>query len=126
MILVDTSIWIEHLRNGNATLRRLLERGAVFAHPWVVGELSLGNLSRRAEVLGLLRGLPRATVVTPDEVLGVVEHYQLIGLGIGYVDVQLLAAAKVTAGTALWTGDKRLAAAASRRWEPRGLLGRAC
>jgi predicted nucleic acid-binding protein len=114
VILVDTSIWIQHLRKGHAPLQRLLERGAVLGHPWVVGELALGHLSRRGELLDLLRALPAATVVTPEELLVFVDRYQLMGRGIGLVDVQLLAATQVTPEAALWTGDKRLAAAADR------------
>lgn len=114
MILVDTSIWIEHLRVGRASLRTLLERGLVLVHPWVIGELALGHLSARQEVLGLLTGLPQATVATTDEVAALTERHQLYGLGIGYVDAQLLAATALSDDAALWTGDKRLHAAASR------------
>ncbi len=114
MILVDTSIWIEHLRKGHASLQHLLMEGAVLGHPWVVGELALGHLSRRREVLGLLSRLPAATVVTPDEVVRFIEHHQLIGLGVGFVDVALLAATQITPDASFWTGDRRLAEAASR------------
>lgn len=114
MILVDTSIWVEHLRKGHAPLQHQLERGAVLGHPWVVGELALGHLSRRRKVLRLLSRLPSATVVTPDEVLWFVERHQLMGLGIGFVDAQLLAATQIIPDASFWTGDKRLAAAASR------------
>ncbi len=114
MILVDTSIWIEHLRAGHSTLVALLERGQVLAHPWVTGEIALGSLSRREEVLGLLAGLPQAAVATPVEVLTLVELHRLYGLGIGYVDAQLLAATRLTPDAALWTNDKRLAVAAAQ------------
>lgn len=114
MILVDTSIWIDHLRKGRRALQRLLERGAVLGHPWVTGELALGQLSRRAAVLGLLSSLPSATVATPEEVQLFLERHQLMGRGIGYVDVQLLAATRLTLDATLWTGDRRLAAAASQ------------
>lgn len=114
MILVDTSVWIDHLRSGNATLARLLDNSAVVAHPWVTGEIALGNLNRRAEVIGLLHGLPQATVATSDEVLRLIEQEGLYGAGIGYVDAQLLAAARLTPDTALWTRDKRLSAVATR------------
>lgn len=113
MILVDTSVWIDHLRAGNTTLIRLLERGEVLAHPWVVGELALGNLRRRDEILGLLNGLPRATPAGELEVLALIERQRLWGTGIGYVDAQLLASTRLTSAT-LWTSDRRLAAAASR------------
>jgi predicted nucleic acid-binding protein len=114
VILVDTSIWIDHLRAGHSTLVGLLERELVLAHPWVIGELALGHLSHRREVLGLLTSLPQATVATTDEVRTLVEGHQLYGLGIGYVDAQLLAATRLTNDAELWTNDKRLAAVASR------------
>ncbi|MGH3665637.1 MAG: type II toxin-antitoxin system VapC family toxin [Egibacteraceae bacterium] len=114
MILVDTSIWIDHLRAGHATLAHLLERGLVLGHPWVVGELALGHLSQRREVLGLLTSLPQAVVATTDEVLTLVERHDLYGLGIGYVDAQLLAATQLTPDAELWTADRALVAAASR------------
>lgn len=114
MILVDTSVWIDHLRSGNATLTRLLDTSTVLAHPWVTGEVALGNLSRRNEVIGLLRGLPQATVADNDEVVRLIERDVLYGAGIGYVDAQLLAATRLTPDTALWTKDKRLAAVTER------------
>lgn len=114
MILVDTSIWIDHLCTGNATLARLLGNGAVVGHPWVTGELALGNLTRRDEILRLLAALPQATRARTHEVLRLIEQEALYGAGIGYVDAHLLAAARLTAGTRLWTGDKRLLAVATR------------
>lgn len=114
MILVDTSIWIDHLRAGQSTLITLLDHAMVVAHPWVIGELALGHLAQRGEVIGLLRSLPQATVATTDEVLTLVERHQLSGLGIGYVDAQLLAAARLSPDVSLWTRDKRLRAAAER------------
>jgi predicted nucleic acid-binding protein len=114
VILVDTSIWLDHLRSGDATLARLLGNGAVLAHPWVTGELALGNLSRRSELIDLLRGLPHATVADDDEVLMLIESEGLAGAGIGYVDAQLLAATRLTPDATLWTRDQRLAAAAGR------------
>lgn len=114
MILVDTSVWIDHLRTGNATLVRLLERGRVLAHPWVVGELALGHLRQRREVIELVSGLPQAMAATPPEVLSLIEHHALYGIGIGYVDAQLLAATKLTDGATLWSNDRRLGAATSR------------
>ncbi len=114
MVLVDTSVWIDHLRVGNATLARLLERSTILAHPWVVGELALGHLRQRRKVIELLNSLPQATAATPLEVLGLIEHQELYGIGIGYVDAQLLAATKLTAGATLWSNDQRLGAATSR------------
>lgn len=114
MILVDTSIWIDHLRSGDATLARLLESSTVLAHPWVTGEVALGYLSNRDEVIGLLRGLPQATVADNDEVVRLIAQDGLYGAGIGYVDAQLLAATRLTPEAALWTRDKRLAAVTAR------------
>lgn len=114
MIVVDTSVWIDHLRTSDPRLSALLQDGQVLAHPWVTGELALGSLTRRSEVLGLLRQLPQATVATDDEVLSLIDNQQLNGLGIGYVDVHLLAATMLTTGARLWTRDKRLAAVAAQ------------
>ena len=113
MILVDTSIWIDHLRVGDPELAAVLQDGQVLTHPRVIGEIALGNLSGRREVLGLLQNVPRATVATDAEVLNLIEARHLFGTGLGYVDAHLLAAALLT-GAGLWTRDKRLAAAASR------------
>ena len=114
MILVDTSVWIDHLRVGDRALTALLDEGLVLAHPAVVGELALGRLSRRSEILGLLHGLPRAPVATDGEVLSMVESRRLFGLGIGYVDAHLVAAVLLTPDASLWTRDKRLEAVAAR------------
>jgi predicted nucleic acid-binding protein len=114
VILVDTPVWVDHLRAGDPALAELLERTAVLAHPWVTGELALGRLSQRQEILRLLDALPQAEVATPAEVAVLIERHRLYGLGIGYVDAQLLAATLLTAGARLWTRDKRLAGAAAR------------
>jgi predicted nucleic acid-binding protein len=112
VILVDTSIWIDHLRTGDPELAELLQNGHVLAHPWVIGELALGRLSRRSEILGLLGNLPQAQTATDSEVLAMVEDRRLFGLGIGYVDAHLLAATLLTTGVGLWTRDQRLASVA--------------
>jgi predicted nucleic acid-binding protein len=114
VILVDTSVWIAHLRTGDPDLVALLEDGHVLAHPWVTGELALGHLARRDEILGLLQHLPQAKAATDHEVLTLIDNRQLFGLGIGYVDAHLLAATLLTAGARLWTHDKRLAAVADQ------------
>lgn len=114
MILVDTSVWIDHLQHNNETLVRLLNDGQVVGHPFVIGELALGNLSNRGAIIGALQDLPQATVATHDEVLVFIEQNTLCGLGVGYIDAHLLAAARLSAGTALWTRDKRLLAASAR------------
>jgi len=114
VILVDTSNWVDHLRAALPGLTRLLHDGLVLAHPWVVGELALGHLTHRQEIIGLLNNLPQAAVATADELLALLDSHQLYGIGIGYVDAQLLAAAKLTEGAKVWTSDRRLGAAAER------------
>ena len=108
MILVDTSVWVEHLRSASAILSALLEDGGVLGHPFVLGELALGNLRRRDDILRMLRRLPQATSASQLEVLQFIDREALYGRGIGYVDAHLLAAARLTAGSKLWTRDRRL------------------
>lgn len=112
MILVDTSVWVQHFRVGQSGLVELLEKGSVLGHPWVSGEVALGNLARRDETVRLLQALPQSLVATPQEVMAFVKLHMLYGLGIGYVDAQLLAATLLTAGSRLWTLDRPLARAA--------------
>jgi predicted nucleic acid-binding protein len=114
LILVDTSVWIDHLRYGDASLAGLLDRGRVLGHPFVVGELATGSLRQREIILHALRGLPRATVADDSEVLDFIERETLFGSGLGYIDVHLLAAVRLTSGALLWTRDKRLQAVARR------------
>jgi predicted nucleic acid-binding protein len=113
VILVDTSIWIDHLRKGDPGLASLLRDGRVLAHTFVIGELAMGQVSQRQEILQLLADLPHAEVASADEVMALVESRQLFGVGIGYVDAHLLASTLLTSGARLWTRDKRLAATAS-------------
>lgn len=108
LILVDTSVWVDHLRTGNKVLANLLDSGTVLTHPFVIGELALGNLRRRESVLNALSDLPRAVIATDAEVLEFIHRHALFGHDIGYVDVHLLAAVRLTPGAALWTHDKRL------------------
>ncbi|MCK9513869.1 MAG: type II toxin-antitoxin system VapC family toxin [Pigmentiphaga sp.] len=112
MILVDTSVWVDHLRNGDPQLASHLEGGRVFTHPFVIGELALGSLRQRDQVLGAMRALPLALVATDDEVQMFIERQPLYNLGIGYVDAHLLASVRLTPGLRLWTRDRRLHAAA--------------
>jgi len=112
MILVDTSIWVDHLRKGDDALVRELENTTVLSHPFVVGELALGKLSGRTEILSLLSRLPQATAASNSEVLHLIESKQLMGCGIGLVDAHLLASALLNHSTKLWTRDKRLKSAA--------------
>lgn len=111
MILVDTSIWIDHLRQRNERLSKLLNQGQVLAHPFVIGELALGSLQNREAILGALQDLPQAPVATEVEVLRFIEQNDLYGIGIGYIDAHLLAAVRLSPGATLWTRDKRLLAA---------------
>ncbi|MCL4681682.1 MAG: type II toxin-antitoxin system VapC family toxin [Rhodocyclaceae bacterium] len=108
MIVVDTSIWVDHLRAGDAHLTGLLERDAVACHELVIGEIACGNLKKRKEVLGALSLLPRCEPASHDEVLFFIERHKLMGRGIGYIDACLLASATL-AHARLWTRDKRLA-----------------
>lgn len=112
MILVDTSVWVDHLRKADARLASALEQGRVVTHPFVVGEIACGSLRNRPLILELLRDLPGAVVAENDEVLGFMERHRLHGRGIGYVDVHLLAAVALTPGSVLWTRDRRLHVAA--------------
>ena len=112
-MLVDTSVWIDHLRRGNAQLAAHLENGSVESHPFIVGELACGTLRRRDEILSLLAALPRVAEAEHDEVLALVASRRLNGRGLGWVDVNLLASA-LLGRTTLWTLDKRLATQARR------------
>jgi len=114
MILVDSSVWIDHLRSSDAVLSGLLGGGQVLAHPFIIGELAMGSLRQRDVILNALRDLPQTSVASDDEVLGFIDRQRLFGLGIGYVDAHLLAAARLTAGASLWTRDKRLHEIAER------------
>jgi predicted nucleic acid-binding protein len=109
-VLVDTSVWIAHLRHGDSHLAALLDEGSVLVHPFVIGELACGNLRNRAEILSLLHALPRTAVAEHEEVMVFIDRNDLMGKGLGYVDVHLLAAA-VLSDVRLWTTDKSLLAA---------------
>jgi len=108
MILVDTSVWIDHLRTGDPALVALLNTSRVLSHPFIVGELACGNLKERKTVLSLLQNLPAAPIASDDEVLFFIERHGLMGKGIGYVDAHLLAAVSLAGTGQLWTRDKRL------------------
>ena len=112
MILVDSSVWIDHLRAGDSTLVELLNTSQVLVHPFVVGELACGNLKNRKAVLSLLQDLPAAPVASDDEVLFFIERHSLMGRGIGYVDAHLLSAVSMVKIGRLWTRDKPLSAVA--------------
>jgi predicted nucleic acid-binding protein len=109
VILVDTSIWVDHLRAGEPALAQALEQGLVFMHPFVLGELACGNLQNRAEILHLLASLPAAPRATDTEALQFIENRRLMGRGVGYIDVHLLASAVLAGDVRFWTRDRRLA-----------------
>ncbi len=114
MILVDTSVWVDHLRVGDPALVALLNEAQVLGHPLVTGEIAMGNLKARDVILADLQDLPQATVASDGEVLQFIERNALSGLGLGYIDAHLLASIRLTSDAALWTRDKRLAEAAER------------
>lgn len=108
MVLVDTSVWVSHLRDGNTELAYLLNNGTVLCHPLIIGELACGNLKDRAVIISFLKLLPMSIEADHDEVLSFIENNRLMGKGIGYVDAQLVASAVLT-GVPIWTLDKKLA-----------------
>ena len=112
MVLVDTSVWIEHLRKRNRTLIALLEQEEVLLHPFVLGELACGNLGNRREIIALLHALPVITKADDDEILFFVDRHGLMGRGVGLIDMHILASCKLE-GAKLWTRDKRLRVMAS-------------
>ena len=108
MVLVDTSVWISHLRDGNAILQTLLNDGEVSCHPFIVGELACGNLKNRVEILSLLQSLPAVIEADHGEVLQFIENNHLMGQGLGYIDMHLIASAMM-AEIPIWTLDRKLA-----------------
>jgi predicted nucleic acid-binding protein len=119
MILVDTSVWVTHLNLGHEGLKERLREGEVAVHPFVIGELACGNIKNRQEVLSLLATLPRVEVATLEELLGFIEENELTGMGLGFVDVHLLASARLS-GVSFWTEDKGLRKAAEKLGMPVG------
>lgn len=112
MVLVDTSVWINHLRDGNKNLEDLLSKGNVMCHAYIIGELACGNITNRKQILSLLRALPLSPIVEFNEYLYFIDEHKLHGTGIGFVDIHLLASAQI-AQVKLWTNDKRLSSAAA-------------
>lgn len=112
MVLVDTSVWVDHLRTGDTALVALLQTGRVCCHTMILGELACGNLHNRKQVLGLLGDLNTCVEASHNEVLHMIERQTLMGKGIGFVDAHLLASCLLTGDTQLWTRDKRLASIA--------------
>ena len=107
MVLVDTSVWVAHLRYGDTGLETLLDEAHVLCHPFIVGELACGNLNNRAEILHLLQALPMAIYAEHEEVMQFIENYSFMGKGLGYLDIHLLSSAILTK-VPLWTLDKKL------------------
>ena len=107
MVLVDTSVWINHLRNNDRHLEKLLFNGSVVCHPHIIGELACGNMKNRQEIISLLQALPQISLADFEEFLFFIEQNQLHGKGIGFVDIHLLASAKL-GQLPLWSADKRL------------------
>jgi predicted nucleic acid-binding protein len=112
LILADTSIWIDHLRSGNTELRKHLDQGKIAIHPFIIAELALGSLQKRAKTLALLHLLPQVRVARLSEVHLAIEARRLYGLGIGLTDAHLIASVFLDSPTQLWTRDKRLREAA--------------
>ena len=113
MVLVDTSIWVTHLRQGTRRLEKLLMDAEVMCHPFIIGELACGNLKNRNEIISLLQSLPMTPTIEFDEFLFFLDRNDLMGKGVGFVDVHLLASAQLI-GVLLWTADKRLKSAADQ------------
>jgi predicted nucleic acid-binding protein len=113
MVLVDTSVWVSHLRDGDSLLKKLLNHGMVVCHPFIVGELACGNLKKRSEILTLLNTLPFAKVATHEEVMEFIDLRRLMGKGLGYVDVHLLSSA-ILSETLILTYDRKLLGIAAK------------
>jgi hypothetical protein len=107
MVLVDTSVWVAHLRHGKIGLERLLNESRVICHPFIVGELACGNIRNRAKILGYLQALPQAIEAEHGELIEFIDKYRLMGKGLGYIDIHLLASARLVTAS-LWTLDKKL------------------
>jgi predicted nucleic acid-binding protein len=114
VILADTSVWIDHLRQGDGKLADLLDHRQIVMHPFVIGELALGHLKPRDQILCALGDLPQTILASEAEVLSLIEGHVLFGKGIGYIDAHLLTASLLTPGTRIWTREKQLLAAASK------------
>jgi predicted nucleic acid-binding protein len=112
MVLVDSSVWVAHLRKGTTGLEQLLNDGDVVCHSFIVGELACGQITNRSEILSLLQSLPQAAQVEHGEVMGFIEAHRLSGKGLGYIDIHLLAAALLSR-VPLWTFDAPLSRAAA-------------
>ncbi|MBN1781013.1 type II toxin-antitoxin system VapC family toxin [bacterium] len=113
MVLVDTSIWIDHCRNNYDQLAGLLNDGEVFCHPFIIGKLACGNLKNRKEIIAALQALPTTIVLEHEEIMFFIEINKIMGKGLGYIDISILASSLVT-GISLWTFDQKLYAMTKR------------
>jgi predicted nucleic acid-binding protein len=113
VILIDTSVWIEHLARGSKRMASLLEDGGVLQHPFVTGELACGSLHGRQRMLLFLSSLPQAEVIEHQDVLRLLDAERLHGHGLSWVDLHILASA-MSSTTLLWTHDRALERAADR------------
>lgn len=113
MVLVDTSVWVSHLRHGNPKLQEMLQESQVVSHPFIIGELACGNISNRTEIISLIQSLPMLDVIEHEELLLFIEHNRMMGTGLGLVDIYLMASA-ILAGIPLWTQDKKFKRTCSR------------
>lgn len=113
MVLVDTSVWIDFLRNDNKLLKEFLEKGEVVTHPFIIGELTCGNISKRKHFFQFIEDLPSCVESNHEEVISLIESRKLYGLGVGYVDMHILSSA-ILSNFPLWTLDKRLSKISKR------------
>jgi predicted nucleic acid-binding protein len=113
MVLADTSIWVDHLRKSNGQLIELLNNGEVFCHPFIIGELACGYIKNRQEIITALRALPQSAFIEHDEIMVFIEKNNIMGKGLGYIDIAILGSSLVT-GIPLWTFDQKLNAIAKK------------
>ncbi len=113
MLLIDTSIWVAHLRSGNHPLKKTLYHGEALCHPLIIGELACGTIKNRDEIISLLQSLPLAEVAENDDVLKFIEINHLMGLGLGFIDMHLLASALLSKNP-IWSLDKKLNSVSAR------------
>jgi predicted nucleic acid-binding protein len=114
VILVDTSIWIDHFRHGDVELRKIIEDDRLLCHPFVIGELALGSLRERDAVIAFLAAQREAVIATHAEVMTVIDRYSIFSMGIGYTDAHLLTSTLLDGRASLWTRDRRLAEVAQK------------
>ncbi len=114
MILVDSSIWVDHFRRNNEILSDLLSRHQLLGHPFILGEIMMGNPENRVSIFEALSDLPQARIAENDEVMRFVERNKIYGSGVGYIDAHLLASVRLMPRSSIWTTDRRMALVAER------------